>query len=164
MLEKYFTLRLFNEKDLPLVKRINKTCLPENYAGSFFLGIHYRFPNTFIVAEIEGELIGYIMFRIETGLSVVKRFTIAKKGHLISLAVLPKDRRLGIGQALLSRAITELPKYACECYLEVRVSNQAAIKLYEKLTFKIKREIKGYYRDGESAYLMALNLEEEKDN
>jgi ribosomal-protein-alanine N-acetyltransferase len=45
-----------------------------------------------------------------------------------------------------------------EVYLEVRVSNSAAIKMYEKLNFKVKSRLKSYYRDGEDAYLMALEL------
>jgi ribosomal-protein-alanine N-acetyltransferase len=45
-----------------------------------------------------------------------------------------------------------------EVYLEVRVSNSAAIKMYEKLNFKMRSRLKTYYRDGEDAFLMALEL------
>ncbi|HXV45525.1 MAG TPA: ribosomal-protein-alanine acetyltransferase, partial [Nitrososphaera sp.] len=47
---------------------------------------------------------------------------------------------------------------ADEIYLEVRVSNTGAIKMYEKLNFEIKSRLRSYYRDGEDAYLMALEL------
>ncbi len=33
-----------------------------------------------------------------------------------------------------------------------------AIKMYEKLNFEIKSRLRSYYRDGEDAYLMALEL------
>jgi ribosomal-protein-alanine N-acetyltransferase len=46
-----------------------------------------------------------------------------------------------------------------EIYLEVRVSNETAVRMYEKsLGFQIKSRLRAYYRDGEDAYLMALEL------
>jgi len=43
-------------------------------------------------------------------------------------------------------------------YLEVRCSNNDAVKLYEKLGFIIKQKLQTYYRDGEDAYLMAIEF------
>jgi len=43
-------------------------------------------------------------------------------------------------------------------YLEVRCSNNDAVRLYEKLGFSINQRLKTYYRDGEDAYLMAINF------
>ena len=43
--------------------------------------------------------------------------------------------------------------------LEVRVSNVAAIKLYENNGFEKKLVKKGYYSDGEDAYFMMLGEE-----
>ena len=45
---------------------------------------------------------------------------------------------------------------ADEIYLEVRTSNDAAIKMYERINFQTKSRLRSYYRDGEDAYLMAL--------
>jgi ribosomal-protein-alanine N-acetyltransferase len=45
-----------------------------------------------------------------------------------------------------------------EIYLEVRVSNTQAIEMYKRLRFEIKSRLRSYYRDGEDAYLMALEL------
>lgn len=42
-----------------------------------------------------------------------------------------------------------------EYYLEVRASNEAAVRLYEKLGFRSVRVLRGYYLDGEDAFLMA---------
>ena len=46
-----------------------------------------------------------------------------------------------------------------EFYLEVRCSNNDAVRLYEKLGFIIRQQLNAYYRDGEDAYLMAIELD-----
>jgi ribosomal-protein-alanine N-acetyltransferase len=45
-----------------------------------------------------------------------------------------------------------------EVFLEVRVTNDEAVRLYKKLTFQVTSTMQGYYKDGESAYLMAQQL------
>jgi ribosomal-protein-alanine N-acetyltransferase len=45
-----------------------------------------------------------------------------------------------------------------EVYLEVRVSNEPAIRLYEKLGFRKVQRIRFYYLDGEDAWLMAKEV------
>lgn len=155
-LENNFKIRLFEEKDLADVTDVNIKCLPEKYNNSFFLDIHRRYPRTFIVATINGKVVGYIMCRTDVGFS---GFRIAKKGHVISLAVLFEHRGKGIARALLPKALGNISEYGVnECYLEVRVSNKPAIDLYQNLGFNITRTINGYYRDGENAHLMVKLL------
>ena len=121
--------------------------------------LHERFPATFIVAEENGEVVGYVMCRIETGLSSFGLLGIVRKAHVISIAVLPTHQRQGIGHALMQEAMRNMPLYkASECYLEVRVSNTPAVSLYKKMGFDIVRRARGYYIDGEDAYVMARKL------
>jgi ribosomal-protein-alanine N-acetyltransferase len=49
---------------------------------------------------------------------------------------------------------------ASECYLEVRVSNEPALVLYENLGFSRVKRNYGYYMDGEDAWVMATPIEE----
>lgn len=150
-----FLIREFKPNDLDRVVWINKTCLPENYTPAFFMIHHHQYPKAFLVAEVNGVVVGYIMCRIEFGLSNLK-FGLAKKGHVISIAVLPEYRRRGIGEALMRKAMEAMKNYgATEYYLEVRVSNIPAISLYKKLNYSIVKRIPGYYLDGEDAYVMA---------
>jgi len=150
------TIRLFEEKDLHQVVNINWTCLPENYDDSFFLELYYNFPKTFIVATIGEKIVGYLMCRVEIGFSEIKRLGIVKKGHIVSIAVLPEYRNKGIGYALVTQALNGVKAYnVSEIYLEVRISNDVAINLYKKLEFKPIKTLNGYYKDGESAHLMA---------
>ena len=160
VLEVTYKIRPFSPSDLDGVMKINRECLPENYAPLFFINLYKRFPATFLVAEIEGELIGYIMCRIETGIPSFKLLGITKKGHVISIAVFPSHHHKGIGYTLIQEATQAMANYkAKECYLEVRESNLPAINLYKKLGFEVARTIRNYYSDGEDAYLMAKPLE-----
>ena len=155
---KTFTTRLFEPQDLDRVVYINRVCLPENYPPDFFMAHHREYPEAFIVAEMGGEVVGYSMSRVEHGFSNFK-MAFVKKGHIISIAVLPHARRMGVGTSLMERTLEALKHYgASEAYLEVRVSNDPAINLYRKMGFTVVRRLVGYYVDGEDAYLMARPL------
>jgi ribosomal-protein-alanine N-acetyltransferase len=146
--------------DLPSVTQINMTCLPENYTDIFFADLFRRYPETFIVAEQDRKIAGYIMCRIEMGLSNLGLSGVLKKGHVVSVAVMPEDRRRGIGEALVTNAMDGMRGYgAKQCYLEVRITNQEAISLYKKLGFEVTRTIHGYYADGEDAFVMSKSLQ-----
>ncbi len=146
-------------QDLQKVMFINRVCLPENYTDYFFLDLYRRFPESFIVAEQNGEIVGYIMCRIELGFSNFGFSGLIKKGHIVSIAVLPEFRRKGIAKALINRAMEGMKLYkAKQCFLEVRVSNVPAVNLYKSLGFQITKTIHGYYADGEDAYVMSKKL------
>ncbi|MEM3608457.1 MAG: GNAT family N-acetyltransferase [Candidatus Bathyarchaeia archaeon] len=153
-------VREFNPStDLERVVEINRLCLPENYTPSFFLDAYKNCPKGFLIAEVDGGIAGYVMSRLEYGLSEFNRFKVVRKGHIISLAVLPQYRRMGLGSALLKGALTGLAGMgASESYLEVRVSNLPGIELYNKMGFKIVRRSPLYYHDGADAYVMAVRL------
>jgi ribosomal-protein-alanine N-acetyltransferase len=152
-------LRKFTVSDLGAVTHINQVCLPENYTDFFFIDLARRFPETFIVAEENGEVVGYIMCRIEVGLSNFGLGGLTKKGHVVSVAVMPENRRRGIGTALVTKAIEGMRMYSAkQCYLEVRVTNEDAVGLYKKLGLQVTRTIHSYYADGEDAYVMSCKL------
>lgn len=154
-----FKLRKFDVADLNRVMYINRICLPENYSDYFFIDLYRRFPETFIVAEKDGQIVGYIMCRIELGFSNFGLSRLIKKGHIVSIAVLPEHQRQGIGYALITKAMDGMKLYkAKQCFLEVRVTNTPAINLYRKLGFQITKTIKSYYMDGEDAYVMSREL------
>ena len=160
-----FRVRLFRQEDLDRVMEINVTCLPENYSSFFYMDIYHRFPQTFLVTVIDEVIQGYVMCRIERAMSKVKRLSLAKLSHVVSIAVMKPHRQRGIATALMHQAIENGVKYygATECFLEVRVSNIPAIKLYDKLGFKQIRRIYGYYMNGEDALEMARSLSQETE-
>jgi len=158
-MQQTFKLRKFEPDDLQDVMQINRVCLPENYTDMFFIDLHERFPQTFIVAEEDNEILGYIMSRIEVGISNFGLGGLVKKGHVVSIAVLPQCRRKGVASALIKAAMEGMCYYkAKQIFLEVRVTNEAGVNLYKKLGLEVTRNISGYYSDGENAYVMTKKL------
>lgn len=152
-------IRRCDPSDILSVMEINLKTLPEHYSDYFYESLLAELPEAFLVAEVERKLVGYIMCKIEYGFSNFKKLGFVKKGHVVSVAVLPEHRKKGIGRALIEEALAGVKlKKSDELYLEVRCSNNEAIRLYEKLDFVIKQRLKTYYRDGEDAYLMAIEF------
>ncbi|MDE1766491.1 MAG: ribosomal protein S18-alanine N-acetyltransferase [Thaumarchaeota archaeon] len=152
-------IRRCDPSDIIPVMEINLKTLPEHYSDYFYESLLAELPEAFLVAEVEKRLVGYIMCKIEYGFSNFKKLGFVKKSHVVSIAVLPDYRQKGIGRALVEESMAGVKlKKSDELYLEVRCSNNEAIRLYEKIGFIIKQRLKAYYRDGEDAYLMAIEF------
>ena len=152
-------IRRCEPSDLIPVMEINMKTLPEHYSDYFYESLLSEIPEAFLVAEIQGRHVGYIMCKTEHGFSNFRKLGFVKKGHMVSVAVLPEFRNKGIGKILVEEAIKGVKAKNCdEFHLEVRCSNTAAVRLYEKLGYSIKQKLGSYYRDGESAYLMSIEL------
>jgi len=157
-----FRIREFRSDDLNRVMEINFECLPENYSSYFYKELYQKYPKAFLVANVGGTVQGYIMCRVERGLSKLQSLRPARLCHIVSVAVREPYRRHGIATGLIVEAMKNSRREygANECYLEVRVSNEPAIGVYEKLGFfKVKRNT-NYYLDGEDALVMATLIVE----
>ena len=90
----------------------------------------------FSVAEIDGIVSGYAIARI-----------VAKQGEIANIAVDPAHQRSGLGGKLLDAAVVAADAAECEAvWLEVRVSNEPARRLYESRGFEPIGRRRGYYR------------------
>lgn len=80
--------------------------------------------------------------------------------HLLNIAVHPDQRRRGLATQLLDHLIAFARKNRCRYVtLEVRRSNQAAIRLYRRFGFQSVGVRPRYYvEDGEDAIVMVLEL------
>lgn len=105
--------------------------------------------NTTFVATLDGVLVAYLISNL-----------IAPEGELYRIAVSEECRKMGIGKALLSYAISELKALGLsDFYLEVREKNLPARALYASLGFRESGVRRGYYKNpDDNAVLMVCNL------
>lgn len=77
------------------------------------------------------------------------------EAHITTLAVHPHYRQVGIGTFLLKNMLkTAFAKGAGKIFLEVRVSNAGARRLYEKFNFRVIARRKNYYFDEDALVMM----------
>jgi ribosomal-protein-alanine N-acetyltransferase len=139
-------LRLLGTSDLDAVERIERASYAAPWSRAMFAGELAKPGSLCIGAFGAGaELAGFL---------VVSRYVDA--WHVMNLAVTPDDRRLGLATALMQRLFELTADDGSRGYtLEVRVSNAAAIQLYERLGFKAKGVRRSYYTDNrEDALIM----------
>ena len=92
----------------------------------------------------------------DTPLGFVSTWFLADEAHITAIAVEETWRGQGLGELLLIGAIeTSMQRNSRVVTLEVRVSNEAAISLYEKFSFRRVGVRKNYYTDNrEDAAIM----------
>ena len=130
---------------LDQIVAIEKASFPDPYPRIVFVWFKLRVGEGFIVARKDGRVVGYLISEIRRG-----------RGHIVSMAVVPDRRRMGIGEAMARKCIDRFAGRVKRVYLEVRPSNKAAILLYRKLSFEETGKVrKKYYPDGEDAIEMA---------
>jgi ribosomal-protein-alanine N-acetyltransferase len=72
--------------------------------------------------------------------------------RLYSLVVAPGARRYGVATGLIRAVEAAARRRGCDrVCLEVRIDNRAAIRLYEKLKYRIVRRLPRFYDDGQDA-------------
>ena len=79
--------------------------------------------------------------------------------HILNVAIKPGLQQRGYGTHLMTeffKTMKEITPQEIKYLLEVRKSNEQAIKLYTKFKFSIVGTRKKYYTDGEDAILMTL--------
>ncbi len=103
------------------------------------------------VAELDNRVVGFVCVRFLLDMT-----------HILDIAVMPGHQRMGIGGILLLDALQEIKRTRPETKhitLEVRESNIAAIKLYEKSGFRKTGRRRNYYSSpDEDGIIMGLDL------
>ena len=87
---------------------------------------------------------------VETVAEVIVGFVVAQRrrniARILTLDILPKARRFGLGSLLMEKCEQRLRLACCdEIYLETAVNNEPALHLYHKLGYKILQTIPEYY-------------------
>lgn len=166
-------LRPMESGDVPRVAAIDQLSFPTPWPPSAFRSELKRASATYLVLVKDVEessasddeaaapwfrrffgranaprIVGYVGFRVQSG-----------RGHITTIALHPDWRRHGLGEFLLVEALDRMVSSDVEkVTLEMRPSNDAAFQLYRKHDFEIVELRRGYYRDGEDAWVMAVDL------
>jgi [ribosomal protein S18]-alanine N-acetyltransferase len=138
-------IRSLQMRDLGAIDEIERRSYPTPWSRSMFAGELAK-PASICLGAFEGqELVGYM---------IISRYVDA--WHVMNLAVDPALRRRGIAMSLLERLFEVTDDDARRGYtLEVRVSNEGAIRLYEQAGFRARGIRRGYYTDNrEDALIM----------
>jgi ribosomal-protein-alanine N-acetyltransferase len=134
-------------RDLNAIEEIERASYPTPWSRSMFAGELAK-PSSICLGAIDTEedrLVGYL---------IISRYVDA--WHVMNLAVAHSHRRCGIATRMMRRLFDVTSGDGRRGYtLEVRVSNNAAIKLYETLGFRARGVRRGYYTDNrEDALVM----------
>jgi [ribosomal protein S18]-alanine N-acetyltransferase len=146
-------LRPMRLQDIPAVAGLEQKLFPIDAwpLELFFDEFAQAETRHYLVAEAEGELIGYC------GVMVV-----GTTADIQTIGVLPDYEGRGTGTMMLTRMLAEARRRgATETLLEVREDNPRARRLYERFGFKHIHTRRGYYRDGVSALVMRLTFDVE---
>lgn len=139
-------IRRIREEDLSAVAEIEQELFDDHPWTRKDLEYEYR-ENPyaqFLVLEEEDRVIGYADLWI-----------LFDQAQIANIAVRKTHQKRGYGQALMDEMIRRAVRSGCEnITLEVRVSNTAAVSLYEKNGFIRAAVRRNYYDDGEDAWLM----------
>jgi len=146
-----WSIRDYRAEDLTILYTIDQTCFTADIAFSkaeisFYLSHRSSITR---VAEINREVVGFVMGRIEQ----------SSLGHVVTLDVLPRARRCGIGTKLMRVLHDEFRKKDVSwAVLEVMASDQRARRLYEKFQYRYVETLPRYYSGRHDALRMARRI------
>ena len=138
-------IRVLELGDLSAIETIEQQAYPTPWSRSMFASELAK-PTSICLGAFEGQdLVGYV---------INSRYVDA--WHVMNVAVAPEHQRRGVASSLLERLFELTRDDERRGYtLEVRVSNEDAISLYEKLGFEPRGIRRGYYTDNrEDAVIM----------
>lgn len=138
-------IRRMTAADISSVAELETRIFSVPWSVQGFADTLYREDVLFFVAYEEEKLLGY------AGV-----YCTADEGEITNIAVSPLARRHGVGRALMETLANALADRQIDrIVLEVRVSNEAAIRLYEQMGFAVVGTRKNFYEKPlEDAYVM----------
>lgn len=142
-------IRAMTDEDIPEVAQIERSAFSMPWSADAFQETLHSPHAFFFVAEWQDGIAGYI-----------GAYVAADEAEVMNVAVREEARRRHIAQGLAQAALEESKaRGARSIFLEVRVGNEAAIALYQKLGFSTISTRKGFYdKPREDAYVMSAQL------
>ena len=136
-------------EDLPEIVSIETASFTTPWSETLFYNEIFKAIAVSRVAKIDGKVVGHLCANV-----------ILDEGHILNLAVHPEFRGLGIASSLIKEMIDIMRDRNCRSvFLEVRISNEQARIMYQKLGFSLLGTRKNYYISPfEDAVIMVLRL------
>jgi ribosomal-protein-alanine N-acetyltransferase len=136
------------EEDIPALLLIEVEANPLPWSAGMFRQELANPLGKFFVYREGGTIVGYAGFWDMVG-----------HGHSSNLAVEKSRRGRGVGAGIVGLLLAAMRECGITgATLEVRESNTAATRLYERCGFVLEGRRKGYYRNGEAALIYSLAL------
>jgi ribosomal-protein-alanine N-acetyltransferase len=156
--EALFTIRPMQQGDLAQVRAIDQASFTMPWPESAYNYELNQNPLSLLWVAVSNAASGADQDSLHI-LGMVVVWMILDEVHIATIAVHPEYRQKGIAQCLLAEALKgAIGRGAREATLEVRISNIAARKLYERFRFEIVGERRRYYRDNnEDALIMTVS-------
>lgn len=142
------SIREWTQKDLPVIAVTERACFEEPWTLEMLRSAFAREDFFGLLAEEDDKVVGYICGTV-----------LFEDGELPRVAVLESNCGRGIGGRLVDGLLARAKALGAKrVFLEVRVSNEAALGLYKSRGFEKTRLRKRYYADGEDALEMKAEL------
>ena len=144
------TLRTYSPEDFETLYEIDQACYEPAIAYSKREFRNYlRFPGAeCVIAEENGKAIGFCLTAHQQA-----------RGYIITIDVLVKFRRRGVGTALLSEVERRLATHGVnEIGLETATGNESAIAFWQRHGYRTRGVWKGYYPGGRDAFSMTKRI------
>lgn len=142
-------LRTMTHADLPSVMVIERKNYQFPWEEDIFADC-FKAGYSCWVCELQDKVLGYSLLSIAVG-----------EAHILNISVDPAEQKQGVGRKMLEHLIEVARGRAETVFLEVRLTNAAAIALYEGMGFNEIGIRKGYYpaeNGREDAIMLALEL------
>lgn len=140
------TLRSYEPHDFAVLHRLDQACFPPGISYSkttlrYFLALASA---DCVVATEGARVIGFVLSEENPPLA-----------HIITLDVAEKERRRGVGTALLETLETNLTlRGVRSVLLETAIDNEAAVAFWKRHGYRIEATLKRYYLGRIDAYEM----------
>jgi ribosomal protein S18 acetylase RimI-like enzyme len=142
------TIEVANWRDLNALRNLERVCFPQDAWPLWDLVGVLTLPNVVRLKAVIGEtMVGFVAGDIRRS---------ERMAWIATIGVLPEQRGQGLGRRLLAacEAQLDVPRVC----LNVRVSNRAAIHLYQEVGYVRSGLWSRYYQDGEDAIVMEKQL------
>ena len=140
------TLRSYEPRDFAVLHRLDQACFPPGISYSkttlrYFLTLASA---DCVVAADGNKVLGFILSEENAPLA-----------HIITLDVTEKERRHGVGTALLQTLESNLASRGVRAILlETAIDNEAAVAFWKRRGYRIEATLKRYYLGRIDAYEM----------